>query len=412
MPLLPLVPRVGSLPHPVNARSRTGALARSLLPIPLALVLAAALLLLDCAGAGVNGPADAADAGDDLQPQTTLRVHYPAGAHKLTLRGDAAKLSWSKGTALTDAGGDTWVFTTRSLSTKAGALHFKPLLDDATWSRGPNCAVSVGGTVDVWPRFGGDSGTVQRIDNWWSNGLANNRPIWVYLPPSYSEQTAERFPVLYLHDGQNLFDPAYSFGGVTWQVAAAMDTGAADGSIREAIVIGIGNTSNRIWEYTASSDPSYAGGGARDYLTFVSTELKTQIDRLYRSSPGRLDTAIAGSSLGGLASAYAGLWYADVFGLVGVMSPSTWWNNDELIGLVQVHQSATPQPARVYLDSGDSGPSNDDVTQTQVLAQAYQATAGVQVHYLVGKGDTHTESSWARRLPGALRFLLGGRGAQ
>ena len=319
MPALPQVPHVDPILSPSRSpshlpllssllpRGRRGALARSLLPIPLALVLAAALLLLDCAGPGASGPADAAETGDDLQALTTLRVHYPAAGHRLTLRGDAAKLSWNKGAPLTDAGGDTWVFTTRSLSSKASALHFKPLLDDATWSRGPNYAVSGGGTVDLWPRFGGDSGTVQRIDNWWSNGLANLRAIWVYRPPSYSEQTAERFPVLYMQDGQNLFDPAWSFSGVTWQVAEAMDAGAADGSIREAIVIGIGNTSNRIWEYTASSDPSYAGGGARDYLTFVSTELKTQIDRLYRTSPGRLDTAIAGSSLGGLASASAGL---------------------------------------------------------------------------------------------------------
>ena len=391
----------------LDAQRRQGALARSLLPIPLALVLAAALLLLDCAGPGVAG---GPEASEDLQPQTTLRVHYPAGGHHLSIRGDAARLSWTKGVALADAGSDTWVFTTRAVTSKS-TLSFKPLVDDATWSRGPNYAVRGGGTVDVWPRFETDDGTVQRIDDWWSNGLANHRPIWIYTPPSYTEQTAERFPVVYLHDGQNLFDPAYSFGGVTWKVAEAMNAGAIDGSIREAIVVGIGNTPNRIWEYTASSDPSYAGGGARAYLTFVTSELKVQIDRLYRTSPGRLDTAIAGSSLGGLAAAYAGLWYADTFGLVGVISPSTWWNNEEVIGLVTARQGGSPQPARVYVDSGDSGNSSDDVTQTRALAQAYQATAGVQVQYLVGKGDTHTESAWARRLPGALRFLLGSRGA-
>ena len=176
-------------------------------------------------------------------------------------------------------------------------------------------------------------------------------------------------------------------------------------------MVGIGNTSNRIWDYTASSDPSYGGGGAHQYLAFVRGELKVQIDRLYQTSPGRLDTGIAGSSLGGLAAAYAGLWMADAFGLVGVLSPSTWWNNGELIGLVAANQGAGLQPVRVYLDSGDSGPSQDDVAETRALAHAFQATPGLQLQYLVGHGDAHDESAWARRLPGALRFLLGPRPA-
>ncbi len=386
---------------------RSSLLARSLLPIPLFLLLSAAVLLLDCGGQGL------AETQAELAATTTVRVHYPAGSHIVALRGDAAKLTWSRGVALPSAGpgSDTWVFTTRALARNA-RLDFKPLLDDQTWSRGPNYAVSAGGTVDVWPRFTHDQGAVTRIDQWWSNGLANTRPIWVYTPPSYQEQPAERFPVVYLHDGQNLFDAAWSFGGVTWQVAPAMDAGAADGTVREAIVIGIGNTPNRMWEYTASSDPDYAGGGARDYLTFVAVELKGEVDRLYRTSPGRLDTGVLGSSLGGLASAYAGLWRADTFGLVGVMSPSTWWNDDELVGLVAAAGANAVQPARVYVDSGDSGPASDDVTQTAALAAGYRKLPNVQVQYVVGRGDTHTESSWARRLPGALRFLLGARPAQ
>jgi predicted alpha/beta superfamily hydrolase len=384
---------------------RSTLMARSLLPIPLFLLLSAALLLLDCGGQGL------AETQADLTATTTVRVHYPAGSHTVALRGDAAKLTWARGVPLAAAGGDTWVFTTRALARNT-RLDFKPLLDDQTWSKGPNYAVSAGATVDVWPRFTHDQGTVTRIDQWWSNGLANTRPIWVYTPPSYAEQPAERFPVVYMHDGQNLFEAAWSFGGVTWQVAPALDAGAADGTIREAIVIGIGNTANRMWEYTASSDPDYSGGGARDYLTFVAVELKGQIDRLYRTSPGRLDTGVVGSSLGGLASAYAGLWRADTFGLVGALSPSTWWNNEELVSMVAAAGSNPMQPARVYVDSGDSGPSSDDVTQTAALAAGYRKLPGVQVQYVVGHGDTHTESSWARRLPGALRFLLGARQAQ
>ena len=130
------IARMNGMPVPevTAAPSRRAALARSLLPIPLALALAAALLLLDCAGPGLlAAPEEGSAASSDLQPQTTLRIHYPAGGRRLTLRGDAARLSWSQGAALADAGGDTWVFTTRALR---GELSFKPLLDDATWSRG------------------------------------------------------------------------------------------------------------------------------------------------------------------------------------------------------------------------------------------------------------------------------------
>ena len=391
---------------------RRSTLARSLLPIPFFLLLAAAVLLLDCGGPD-QPDKTLAGSQEELTTTTTVRVHYPAFGHTVALRGDAAKLTWTRGVPLPSAGAgsDTFLFTTRALA-KNTRLDFKPLLDDQTWSKGPNYAVSAGGTVDVWPRFAQDQGAVTRIDQWWSNGLADTRPVWIYTPPSYAEQSAERFPVVYLHDGQNLFEAAWSFGGVTWPVAPTMDAGAADGTIREAIVVGIGNTANRMWEYTASSDVDYPGGGAREYLTFVAVELKGQIDRLYRTSPGRLDTGVVGSSLGGLASAYAGLWRADTFGLIGVMSPSTWWNNQEVVSMVAAASTNPVQPARVYVDSGDSGPSSDDVTQTAALAAGYRKLPSVQVQYLVGHGDTHTESSWARRLPGALRFLLGARPAQ
>jgi predicted alpha/beta superfamily hydrolase len=101
------------------------------------------------------------------------------------------------------------------------------------------------------------------------------------------------------------------------------------------------------------------------------------------------------------------LWHADVFGLVGEMSPSTWWDDAALLGAVR--GSGAAKPARVYVDSGDAGPSADDWQNTAALAQAYVDLGGIQVQHVVGHGDTHTESAWARRLPGALRFLLGPR---
>src|SRR5438477_687085 len=322
---------------------RSTRLITTLLPIPIAAGLAALLLLASCGGAGQ------ADGQADLSAATTVRVHSPAAS--LSLRGDHGGLSWTRGIALKQAQPGVFVFTTKPIKART---QFKPLLGDKTWSRGPNFAVDPGKTVEVWPRFNSDSGRVERIDGWYSNALGNSRPIWIYYPPSYDEQPDERFPVVYMHDGQNLFDASYSFNGVTWRVQDAMNQGAADGTVREAIVVGIGNTADRIREYTPS-DGGYGGGGASPYLDFVVSELKPQIDQHLRTSADRLDTAILGSSLGGLVSACAGIWHPDTFGLVGAMSPSTWWDGTMIIGMVRATGPSPMKPARVYVDSGDAG---------------------------------------------------------
>lgn len=384
----------------MHVSRRTARLAKTLLPIPIAVGLAALLLLSGCGAAATGAESQALGRAQT----TTVRVHYPGSS--MWLRGDHAGLSWSHGVELQQSAG-VFVWTTTALSARA---QFKPLLDDATWSRGPNFAVDPGATVDVWPRFRSDSGYVARYDGWWSDTLQDSRPVWIYTPPSYDEQPDERFPIIYMHDGQNLFDPAASFAGVIWNVQGAMDQGAADGSVREAIVVGIGNDQNRIWEYTPT-DGGYGGGGAGQYLDFVVNELKPQIDGSLRTSSDRLDTAIVGSSLGGLVSACAGLWHPDVFGLVGELSPSTWWDNTWVIGQLQATGPSPVKPARVYVDSGDSGPSNDDEQNTAALAKAYQGVGWISVQHLVGHGDSHDETAWARRLPGALNFLLGPRAA-
>jgi len=285
----------------------------------------------------------------------------------------------------------------------------KPLVDDKTWSLGPNYKISPGATVDIYPRFTQQNGTWSRAYDFTSKTLGNTRGVWIYLPPTYIENTLSRMPVVYMHDGQNLFDPNAAFGGNTWKAADAMDTGANDGTIAEAIIIGPENTAARMDEYTPVADPMYMGGKGDSYLTMLITELKPKIDSEMRTIPDREHTAILGSSLGGLISAYAGVTHADTYGLVGVMSPSTWWDNDWLIGDV-ASTKATPRPIKVYVDSGDSGASNDDVTETKTLADQYRTLGykdGTSFDYVVQAGGQHNEVYWAQRLPGALAFLLG-----
>jgi predicted alpha/beta superfamily hydrolase len=181
-----------------------------------------------------------------------------------------------------------------------------------------------------------------------------------------------------------------------------MDRGFADGTIGEALVVGVDNSAARIWEYTPS-DGGYGGGGADVYLGFLADELKPVIDHDYRTRPEREHTAILGSSLGGLVSVWGGITRDDTFGLVGAVSPSTWWDERFILGKVR---DAATIPVRVYVDSGDAGASQDDRTNTAELAATYRAR-GARLEYRVQPGASHNEYWWRQRLPGALAFLVG-----
>ena len=360
-------------------------------------------LLFACGGTAELGPGS--DGAANLTTAATVVVHYPTGwGHRISLRG-TGPLSWGRGQDAQWTANDEWRLT---LSLSA-PIELKPLFDDKTWAAGPNWTLAPGQTLDLWPHFFHGAGAIATVPGWYSHRLDNVRAIRVYLPPAYLENGGQRFPVVYLHDGQNLYDDRTAFGGVSWNIAGAMDQGARDGSIHQAIVVGVDATADRISEYTPVPDPIDGGGNAAAYLSFLLEELKPWVDARYRTLPGRDTTAIMGSSLGGLVSAYAGVQRPDVFGLVGVVSPSTWWSNEWIIGAVAGTRDAPVKPGKVYVDSGDAGPSNDDVGYTATLAQTYRDAGNIDVRYLVQKGGRHSEVYWRQRVPGALAFLLGGR---
>jgi predicted alpha/beta superfamily hydrolase len=334
----------------------------------------------------------------------TVLVHYPTGwGHRITLHCGGEGRSWTDAIDAAFSDGDVWRVTLPA----ARALQCKPLFDDATWSMGPNFSVAPGQSLDIWPHFFHDRGKTQQIRGWHSNILGNDRRIWVYTPPSYDENARERYPVVYMHDGQNLFYDEESATGVSWNVGGAMDQGARDGTIHEAIVIGIDNTPDRIAEYTPVADPGSGGGNGDRYLAFIVDELKPQMDAQLRTFADARHTAIVGSSLGALISIYAAVRRPDVFGEAGGLSPATWWDNEWITGLSTAARA--PLPLEVYIDSGDSGTASDDVGLTAKLADAWKAKGGVAVDYRVQHGASHSEVYWRQRIAGALAFLLGPR---
>lgn len=379
--------------------------------------LSAGRLPADLAAAADLG--DGVPDGEGLAAETILRVHYPlgtpgpmSGGLSLSVRGSGGSLTWTSGAAMTRLDDKTAEYRLRLRA----PIEWKPLIGDATWSRGANYRAEPGQTVDIYPHFTSGKGTwSRRYPAFRSATLGNDRGVWVYLPPSYGENTEARYPVLYMHDGQNLFDPRAAFAGQTWRVPETLDAGidALDASLHlpEVIVVGPENAgAARIYEYTPTRDAGRGDGGGGDlYLKFLVEELKPVIDRDLRTLPAADKTALAGSSLGGLITAYAGIKRGDVFGRAGVFSPSTWW--DERFIVSALAKSGMPRPRRVYLDCGDSGPSSDGVTDTRDLAATYRSLGyrdDVDFRFVVEAGGTHDEPSWARRLPAALRFLLAG----
>ncbi|HEX4451484.1 MAG TPA: alpha/beta hydrolase-fold protein [Kofleriaceae bacterium] len=382
---------------------------------------------------------DAATASiDAASGDAIVRVHYPMAGHAMTIRGGGAGLAWTSGVAMIAAGTDTVEFDLHGL---AAAIEWKPLLDDATWARGPNYHVAPGDTLEIYPHFTATAGqVVTLIADFHSAMLNDDRAIYAYLPASYAENSDATYPVVYMHDGQNLWAalPQLAFSG-TWNADTAFDTATeqgtcsgwgaqplggapalcngdgdcASGTCRtfpEAIVIGVANTTDRIYEYTPTTDPTTPGGGGADaYLAMLALELKPAIDAQLRTQPQVASTLMAGSSLGGLVTAYAGTTHADVFGKLAELSPSTWWNTDVIVGDVAATPAA-PRPQIVYVDSGQG--DVDDESDTDQLATAYLQLgyiAGENFRHVVQPNAQHDETYWAQRFPGAMQLVLGDR---
>lgn len=230
----------------------------------------------------------------------------------------------------------------------------------------------------------------------------NGRRCWVYLPPGYFDSD-RHYPVLYMHDGQNLFDQAASFAG-EWRVDETCETLIAAGEIEPVIVVGIENGGgSRCNEYTPWFDAGVGCGGAgHAYLTAIRDILMPEVDLRYRTRPGA--NYMAGSSLGGLISAYAGYAF-DAWPRVAAVSPSYWFSGTQMLTYAQA-AGRPPSFARFYQDIGtaESGQANVNTMRNIALAQGF--LEGEDFLTVVAQGHGHNEAAWAQRLPNILRFLI------
>lgn len=270
--------------------------------------------------------------------------------------------------------------------------HLRADLTVAGWGRG-----GVRYHPDVAPKF-----------------LANPRPVVVALPPGYDLHPDRRYPVFYLHDGQNLFDDATAFGGTAWHCDETADRLARAGDIAPVILVGVGNTPDRLAEYGPVRTGRRPRGPdrARAYGRFLLEELKPMIDAEYRTRPGPADTAVGGSSMGGLISLHLCRWHPDVFGRCAAVSPSLWWDKEYYLRSVR---DWPPRGCKVWLDMGGREgmtyhSMRANVRRSRRLATAFRELGfedGRDFRYEEFPEAGHNEAAWGARFDRVLRFLFG-----
>lgn len=233
--------------------------------------------------------------------------------------------------------------------------------------------------------------------------LNRRRAVWLYLPPNYSKR--QQFPVIYMHDGQNVFDEATSFAG-EWRVDEIMDSLYYSCGFA-AIVVAIYNDSKeRINEYSPWRNDSLGMGGDGDkYAYFVAKELKPFIDKNYRTNPEPKFNAVIGSSMGGLISLYIGLKYPDAFGRVGVFSPSLWFS-PKVFEYVSKYKRRADQ--KIYLLAGEK--ESETLVEDMKMLEHHLYKAGYKdedyVKMKIAPDGRHSEWFWSREFTDALEYLF------
>lgn len=265
-------------------------------------------------------------------------------------------------------------------------------------------------TILSWEDLGGSSASTAAwnvsvmANDFYMPQLDRNRKIWLYLPPDY-ETSTKNYPVIYMHDGQNLFDNQTAFAG-EWQIDETLNTLFEQGDYG-AIVIGIENGGNaRIDEYTPWENAQYGGGEGPAYMEFIAQTLKPYVDANYRTRPAADFNALIGSSLGGLISTFGGVSNAGVFEKIGAFSPSYWIVENEMNNYI-TNSTADLSDMRVYFvaSSNESATLADEIETVKNLLQNKGLTTDNTLVKIDNYGG-HNEAYWSGEFAAAYQWLF------
>jgi enterochelin esterase-like enzyme len=331
-----------------------------------------------------------------MSREMTVRVHYPMPEGRVLLRTDE---DWDVDVEPLRVDPERSRFDFRF---ELGETHryFKPVLRNGAeviWSQGDDFLAVANGdaTMDVYPHFLGDTHcSVCTVRSRTSRDGSRTHPLRIFLPPGYYENTLQTYPVLYMQDGQNLFFGEEAFAGQHWQVQDTMTVLDSMSLVRKAIVVGI-HPRDRLVDYTRD--------GYEAYGRFLVEDLKPWVDASYRTRPAAADTAVMGSSLGGVVSLYLAWQWPDVFGNVACMS-STFGYRDDLEERIR---SEPRRNLRIYLDSGwpaDNYEATRSLRNT-LVRRGYRL--GRDLLYLAFPKARHDEAAWAMRAHIPFQLLFG-----
>ena len=335
--------------------------------------------------------------------RTRVEVIYPRHRGAIGMRGSHAPLSWDDTLAPQRSDGDRHVF---ELDIDEGVmLDLKLVRGEDDWAQGRNYSVHAGDHLLLEPAFDRTTCELRPPETLGELGYQ------VLLPPSYGEQDSRRYPVIYAQDGQALWVSSPDPFGV-WRLDETLDHLFDLAVIQELIVVAIDTSQHRLDRLGPVPDPEYGGGHAGAHLAAIVDTLKPHIDRTLRTSPGRDDTALMGSSMGGLFSFYAAWTRPDVFGKAICLSSSFWWAQRYMIRAVT--EAPTPRPI-LYLDSGaalnpdePNASAHDGFHHTRAMHRALGRAGytAADLHRLTFPGQSHNAEAWATRVALPLQLLF------
>ena len=325
-----------------------------------------------------------------------LRVRYPIPEGRIVLRTD---LDWDRDVEAASVSDDGTTFTF-ALEAKKPFLYFKPcwrLGDDLRWAAGANGLVlmTAQGARDVYPYFfGSENGSFSPLIELGSPILGRRHLVRAYVPPGYHENSLKKYPVLFMQDGKNLFFPDEAFAGHEWNVDDSLQLLDGMNAVDKVVVVGI-YSGDRMAEYTK---PGYEA-----YARSVVEEIVPEANRRLRLIGGRTETAVMGSSLGGVVSFYMAFQFPETFTAAACLS-STFSHKDDLVERVL---SEPKSAAKFYIDSGWPGDNFETTLAMAIALQSRGYVYGRDFLHFAFPLEKHEESAWASRLHLPLQLFWG-----